>query len=188
MTHFLRLSAVLLGIAAFPAYAQDWQITKGSSLSFSSSVQGEAFTGSFTRFSPQIRFDPRHLGQARFDVTIDLTSATTRNDERDDTLKSADFFNVRNNPNARYTASTFTDLGKGRYQAKGLLNLRGISRPVTLLFHWQPGTNTVLRGEATVNRLDYQVGGGDWADTGILPNAVKIKTVLLLAPKPTAKP
>ena len=42
--------------------------------------------------------------------------------------------------------------------------------------------------EATVNRLDFKVGTGDWSDTGILPNAVKVKTVLILVPKTPAKP
>jgi polyisoprenoid-binding protein YceI len=57
-----------------------------------------------------------------------------------------------------------------------------------LVFSWKPGQSAILTGEATVNRLDYKVGTGDWSDTGILPNAVKVKTVLVLVPKAAAKP
>ena len=188
MNVYARLLGIALLAAATTVSAQDWQMAKGSSLGFSSSFQGEAFSGSFSRFTPQIRFDPKRLDQARFDVSIDLASADTRNSERDDTLKTSDFFDVRKTPTARYTATSFKDLGKGRYQANGTLSLRGINKPVALVFSWKPGQSAILTGEATVNRLDYKVGTGDWSDTGILPNAVKVKTVLVLVPKAAAKP
>ena len=188
MTLSIRLFGLLLLTATLPVSARDWQMAKGSSLSFSSSFQGEAFSGSFTRFTPQIRFDPKQLAQARFDVVIDLASADTRNGERDQTLKTSEFFDVGKTPSARYTASAFKDLGNGRFQANGTLSLRGISKPVALVFSWKPGASAILSGEATVNRLDYKVGTGDWSDTGILPNAVKVKTVLILVPKAPAKP
>ncbi len=183
-----QIIALFLLMNTLPVAAQDWQMSAGSSLGFSSRFQGEAFTGQFKRFSPQIRFDPKKLAQARFDVSIDLSSADSRNSERDDTLKTSDFFDVKKAPTARYTASVFKDLGKGRYQANGLLSLRGIRKPVTLVFSWVPGKNPVLRGEATLNRLDFGIGTGDWADTEMLPNAVKVSTTLLLRAKPPAKP
>lgn len=188
MTLTVRLIGLLLLTATLPVAARDWQMAKGSSLSFSSSFQGEAFNGNFNRFTPQIRFDPKQLTQARFDVAIDLASADTRNGERDETLKTSDFFDVRKTPSARYTATIFKDLGNGRYQANGSLSLRGISKPVVLVFSWKPGASAILTGEASVNRLDFKVGTGDWSDTGILPNAVKIKTVLILVPKVPATP
>jgi polyisoprenoid-binding protein YceI len=173
----IRLFGLLLLTATLPVSARDWQMAKGSSLGFSSSFQGEAFSGSFTRFTPQIRFDPKQLA-----------SADTRNGERDDTLKTSDFFDIGKTPTARYTATAFKDLGNGRYQANGTLSLRGISKPVALVFSWKPGASAILTGEATVNRLDFKIGTGDWSDTGLLPNAVKVKTVLILVPKAPAKP
>ncbi len=178
----------MLAFCASPALAQDWQMAKGSHLSFSSSFQGEAFSGSFTKFSPQIRFDPKNLKQSRFDVAIDLSSVNSQNAERDDTLKTSDFFDVKKTPNARFTATQFQDLGKGRYVAKGQLNLHGMSKPVNLQFSWQQTKNAVLVGEAIVNRLDFNVGIGDWKDTGLLPNAVKVTTKLNLIQKAPTKP
>ncbi len=170
------------------ASAQDWQMTKGSSLSFSSRFQGEAFSGSFTKFTPQIRFDPKNLGQSRFDVLIDLASANSQNVERDDTLKTSDFFDVKKAATARFTASQFQALTNGKYIAKGILSLRGISKPVNLQFSWQQNKNAVLVGEATVNRLDFNVGIGDWKDISLLPNAVKVSTKLVLIRKAPTKP
>jgi polyisoprenoid-binding protein YceI len=188
MTARTRFIALGLLLAALPVAAQDWQMSAGSSLGFSARFQGEAFTGRFTRFTPYIRFDPKNLAQSRFDVSIDLGSADTRNSERDDTLKTAEFFDIKKTPSARYSANSFTALGNGRYRANGTLSLRGVRKPVALLFSWKPGSSAVLQGEATLNRLDFQVGTGDWSDTGLLPNAVKVTTTLVLTAKPPAKP
>ncbi len=173
---------------ATPAVAQDWQMAKGSNLSFSSSFQGEAFSGSFTKFTPQIRFDPKNLKQSRFDVVIDLSSVNSQNIERDDTLKTSDFFDVKKTSSARFTATQFQALSNGKYVAKGQLILRGISKPVNLQFTWQQNKSTMLMGEAIVNRLDFNVGIGDWKDISLLPNAVKISTKLVLIRKVPAKP
>ena len=188
MTAAARRFCAMLLAASLPAWAQDWQMADGSTLGFRTSFQGEAFDGRFTRFTPQVRFNPEDLANARFDVRIDLASADTRNSERDDTLKSADFFDVGKTPTARYTATAFTALGNGRYRADGRLQLRGNSRPVALVFSWKQNKGAVLAGEAVLNRLDFGVGAGDWADTGLLPDAVQVKTLLILTPKAPAKP
>lgn len=178
-------------LVASPLHAKDWQAMKGSMLSFTSSFQGESFTGEFKRFTPQISFDPQNPAQGRFDVLIELASADTRNTERDDTLKTGEFFDVGKFATAKFTAVKFTALTAGKFRADGLLTLRGITKPIALVFNWQPGQPgqpTILNGEAVVNRLDFRVGTGDWSDTGVLPNAVKVKTRLILAPKTATKP
>ena len=54
---------------------------------------------------------------------------------------------------------------------------------MTLVFTWTAGANPVLAGEAVVKRLEFKVGTGDWADTSLLPDEVKVKTRLLLKAK-----
>ena len=55
-----------------------------------------------------------------------------------------------------------------------------MSKPVTLTFTWTPGAQPVLNGKATVKRLDFGVGGGDWADTALIPNEVAVSTKVVL--------
>jgi polyisoprenoid-binding protein YceI len=180
----MRLTFFLIGLLLTnAAAAADWTLQSGSTLGFSASYQGETFQGRFGKFTPQIRFDPAKLTDSRFDVRIALASASTSNDERDEMLKGEDFFNSAKLPEARYSASVFRALGGNRYTADGTLNLRGVSRPVTLSFTWTPGAKPVLNGEATLKRLDFGVGSGDWTDTGLIPNEVKVSTHLVLAPK-----
>ena len=180
----MRIFIVLMGLfLASVASAADWKMQAGSTLGFSTSYQGEVFQGRFGKFTPQIRFDPAKLAQSRFDVVIALGSANTSNDERDEMLQGEGFFNSGKWAQARYSATKFRALGGNRYAADGSLSLRGVSKPVTLTFTWTPGAKPVLAGEAQLTRLDFGVGDGDWADTGLIPNEVKVTTRLVLAPK-----
>lgn len=179
----IRFAALLLALAlAAPAAAADYVQAPGSTLTFATRYQGEVFTGRFPAFATRLRFDPARLGAARLEVSIPLASTVTGNDERDATLKDADFFSVAKFPQARYVATKFRALGGGRYAADGQLTLRGATKPVTLMFSWTPGAAPVLAGRAMVKRLDFGIGGGDWADTSLIPNEVAISTRLTLRP------
>lgn len=182
LTSPAAVAAALVAMMSAPAYAADYAQAPGSTLAFASKYDGETFTGSFPGFSTKLSFDPAQLASAKLDVTIPLAGAKTGNADRDSTLREADFFNVAQYAQARYTATKFRSLGGNQYAADGTLSLRGVSKPVTLNFTWTPGAKPVLAGKATVKRLDFGVGGGDWADTGTIPNEVAISTKVVLQP------
>lgn len=178
------LPAALLA-TSLGANAADWNVdTTASILTYSSKAEGEGFTGHFKQFTPVIRFDPADLAGSRFEVTIDLASADSQNTDRDDTLQGKDFFSTKQFPQATYTAAAFRDLGDGQFAADGTLSLRGVEKPVTLEFAWsQDGDAATLNGKAQVNRLDFNVGGGDWADASTIAHEVDIATTLKLGAK-----
>lgn len=176
------VATALVAMMAGPAMAADYVQAPGSTLVFASQYDGETFTGSFPGFSTRLSFDPAQLADARLDVTIPLANAKSGNADRDSTLQSADFFDVAKYAQARYTASKFRSLGGNQYAADGTLSLRGVSKPVTLNFTWTPGAKPVLSGKATVKRLDFGVGSGDWTDTSTIPNEVAISTKVVLQP------
>jgi polyisoprenoid-binding protein YceI len=174
--------------APFAAHAGTWHADgKSSTLGFSGTAQGDAFSGRFKTFDATIAFDPAQLATSRFDVKITLASADTANSERDDSLRGGDFFDTARTPVATYTATKFRSLGGNRYTADGTLELRGVSKPVTLTFAWAAGATPALVGDAVVNRLDFKVGGGQWADTSQIANAVKVHTSLKLGAAAPAK-
>ncbi|MFK3651141.1 YceI family protein [Lysobacter enzymogenes] len=177
----LALAAALL-VAAAPAFAADYVQQPGSTLTFATKYQGEVFAGNFPGFTARLSFDPAKLDGSKLDVVIPLAGANSKNAERDDTLKGGDFFDIAKFPQARYSATKFRSLGGNNYAADGSLTLRGVSKPVTLTFTWTAGDKPVLAGKATVKRLDYNVGGGDWADTSIIPNEVAVSTKVTFAP------
>jgi len=177
----LLLPALLLATAG--ASAADYIAQAGSTLGFTATYQEEAFDGTFGKFTPTLRFDPADLAGSRLDVRISLGSASTANAERDEVLLGGEFFDAAGQPEARYVATSFRALGGNRFVAEGTLSLRGVSKSVPLAFTWTPGAQPVLAGEATLSRLTFKVGTGDWTDIGLLPDAVKVNTRLVLAPK-----
>lgn len=179
-----RIFVLVAGLLiAGSATAADYVQTAGSTLGFSGKYQGEAFNGQFPGFVTTFSFDPAKLAGAKLDVVIPLATATTRNADYDSELRGTSFFNSKKFPQARYTATKFRSLGNNKFAADGTLSLRGISKPVTLAFTWTPGAKPVLAGSATVKRLDFGVGGGDWADISVIPNEIKVSTKVVLQTK-----
>ena len=176
--------AFAAALAALPAIAADYVQAAGSTLVFATKYDGEVFTGSFPAFTTKFRFDPANLAASQLDVAIPLAGAKTGNDDRDGTLRGADFFDVAKFAQARYTATKFRNLGDNRYAADGVLELHGVRKPVTLSFTWTPGKAPVLAGKATVKRLDFAIGGGDWADTSLIPDEVAVSNRVVFAPAP----
>jgi polyisoprenoid-binding protein YceI len=169
-------------LATAPAAAASYAQAPGSTLAFASRYDGEVFTGRFSSFDTKLSFDPAKPEAGKLDETIALASAATGNDDRDTTLQTPDFFDVGKHAQARYSASGFRRLADGRYATDGTLELRGVRKPVTLTFAWSGGAQPVLEGKAVVRRLDFGVGGGDWADTATIPNEVNISTRVVLKP------
>ena len=178
----LTAAALVAMMAAAPVFAADYVQAPGSSLVFASRYDGELFTGRFGDFSTRLSFDPAAPEAGSLDVSIGLASAATGNEDRDATLKTADFFDIGKVAQARYSASGFRKLADGRYAADGTLELRGVRKPVTLTFAWTGGAQPVLEGKAVVKRLEFGVGGGDWADTSAIPDEVNISTRVALKP------
>lgn len=176
----------LLCLFASAASATDYVVDPAQSrLQFTASAQGEAFTGSFADFSARITFDPAHPESAQFEVRVELTSVDTGNGERDETLRSDDFFAVARSPQATWRATGAVVLADGRYRADGALTLRGVTHVVPLTFQWLPvAGGAELDGAASIDRLDFDVGAGDWRDTEVIAAQVAVHTHLRLLASP----
>ena len=162
----------------------------GSSLKFLAVQQGAKFESHFQTFTARVQFDPARPETGRILARIKLASVDTGNPERDEILKTADWFGVGQWPEATFVANRIVRVTDG-YSASGTLALRGVSRPVTLRFHWTPAANgkpARLNGGASVERLAFGVGQGDWQDTAYVGNAVAIQVDIRLRPiQPTVK-
>jgi polyisoprenoid-binding protein YceI len=118
--------------------------------------------GKFGNFSGQIvtAEDPFKSSAT---AEIDLKSITTGNDQRDEHLRSADFFEVETYPTMTYrsTGARFED---GNYVLDGELTLKGITRRVPLVlelngFGPDPygGTRAGFTASGELNRSDFNV-------------------------------
>lgn len=172
-----------LAFCSLPLLAAEWQAGDGAKLAFAGSYQGEAFNGTFERFAPTIVFDADDLASARFDVEIDLTSAKTGVDDYDSSMQEPDFFNTRSFPKAHFKTSGFRATGDG-FEADASLTIRDKTQPLVFPFRFaRDGDSARLTATVTLNRLDYDVGIGDWTDTSLLANPVEVTVDLPLTVK-----
>jgi polyisoprenoid-binding protein YceI len=174
------LSASLAAMLALAA--SQWSMQpKESKLTFVGEQAGAKFEGSFDKFSADIRFDAKDLATSRFDVKIDTASVNTQDGERDDTIKSADLFDVKRFPSAHYVAEKFTDKGGNKYSATGKLTLRNVTKDVPIEFTFENKDGGAwLKGTAKIKRLDFGVGQGEWKDTSTVGNDVQVRFALRL--------
>lgn len=174
------LSLLVLGLAAYAA--GPWALQpKGSTITFIGKQAGADFEGNFDKFTADIKFDAKDLAGSRFDIKIEMGSVNSRDQERDDTLKTPDLFDTKRFPAARYVTEKFTDKGAGKFAATGKLTLRDKTRdvPIEFTFKSTPAGGT-LQGTAAIKRLDFGVGQGEWQDTSTVANDVRIRFLLLL--------
>jgi polyisoprenoid-binding protein YceI len=77
-----------------------------------------------------------HVGEtlesSSLEVTIDVASVQTRDEKRDNHLRSADFFDVEHYPSMTFRATHAEAVGEGRYAITGDLTIRDQTHPVTL--------------------------------------------------------
>ncbi|RJF91549.1 YceI family protein [Sphingomonas cavernae] len=153
----------------------DWTIAQGGRLGFTARWNGEAINGTFGRWRASIRFSPDMLDKSNIRVTVDLASAGTGDGQRDDALKGSDFFNTEAHPGAVFTSRDIRHRDGDRYEARGTLDLRGISKPATLRFTLRiDGDKASVSGTSRIDRTAFGVGQGEWADTEAIAAGVDI--------------
>jgi polyisoprenoid-binding protein YceI len=88
--------------------------------------------GEFTKISGSAAYDPSHPSAAQIQAVIDASSISTRDEQRDGHLKSADFFDVAKFPNIAFQSSKVLPSGPGSFEVVGDLTIHGVTRPATL--------------------------------------------------------
>lgn len=162
--------------AVAASVAPAWTVNQAASrLRFQSSSGGTPFTGSFSRWTAAIRFDPKNLPGSSVQVRIDMTSAHTGASDKDEALPGSDWFATARFAQATYAARSFKDLGGGRYQALGTLTMRGVARPLPVTFQLAiTGDQARMTGGAVIDRHLFGVGQGQFATPDTVPFAVQV--------------
>jgi polyisoprenoid-binding protein YceI len=161
-----------LALAAPPAWAVDKAASK---LGFTGVVSGQGFTGVFRRWDAVIHFDPKDLGHSDVTATVDMTSAFTGSGDRDALLPDQDWFWTSHFPRATFVARSFRAVGPGRYEAAGVLTLRGVAKPLTLPFSLAiTGPSAKMSAKVPLDRRAFGVGQGEWQATDTVGAAVTV--------------
>lgn len=129
--------------------------------------------GTFRQFEATIEADPEDLTTADISFSIDVDSIDTRNEDRDNHLKSADFFDVANHPQITFKSTNIVAKGNGVYDVTGDLTIRGVTRPVTFEVTYEgQGKNpwgaivAGFSGKGKINRTDFGLTWNNPLETG----------------------
>lgn len=187
---FMTVSAAHSNVITNDETATAWNIDRShSAINFTINHFFTPVDGNFDDYSAEIFFDPENLAGSKIDVTIPVEHINTRNQRRDNHLKSEDFFNTSQWPNIRFVSNSIEQTGNNQFVAKGELTIRDITREFELPFELlgvmdhPMRENVVIAGivsDAWLMRTDFGVGVGDWAATAVVGDRVNIRLNLEL--------
>lgn len=152
--HFLTIS--------FSCWSQHYlPVDEGSSIRFSIHNFGSPVQGTLKGLRGTVLFDPLHMQESQFDVSVDASTVDTGVHLRDRHLMKEDYFDASKFPRLRFTSSGVEETDQpGKFVATGKLTIKKTTRVIRIPFTAETrGKDCILRGEFRLNRRDYGVGG-----------------------------
>src|SRR5512132_3553718 len=151
--------------------------------------------GHFTRFQGELALAPDPLASS-VTATIELASIDTNNSQRDDDLRSSNFFETDTYPTMTFRSVGIRH-GEDGFDVNGELTLHGVTRPVTLAldvngFTRDPygGTRAGFSATTELNRGDFGISTNIPMDGGGVVIGDRIQVFLeieaVLNPPPPA--
>lgn len=118
--------------------------------------------GHFGKWNAALELDEDHPEQSHIEVHIDAASLHTKEQPRDEHLRSEDFLAVAKHPEIVFISKSIKRLDSDRFTLTGDLTIVGVTRPVTLDVNYGGKARDPWGGEragfsarATVNRKDW---------------------------------
>lgn len=123
--------------------------------------------GAFETFDGRAYLDFADPERSSAEVTIDVASVNTHNTQRDQHLRSSDFFDAANHPQITFRCIAIHRLEHDQFRLTGELTIKGHTRLVTIDFSYTcaakdsyGNTRAGFEGQATLNRKDWGVTWG----------------------------
>jgi len=136
--------------------------------------------GSFPKFEGTLEIAEKPE-DSKVSVTIDAVSVDTRDENRDNHLRTNDFFDVENHPTWTFVSTAITPVNATEWKVEGDLTIRGTTKPVTLdatlegVVKDPYGNHRVgFSAKTTINREDFGVAFGAVMEAGGLVVAKKV--------------
>lgn len=146
-------------------------------------------SGKFGTYDATIETDADNFENASMEFSADINSIDTNNADRDNHLKSADFFDADNHPKLTFKASSFSKIDGHNYELTGDLSIKGITKNVKFPVEFSglmkdPWGNTKagLNIEGKINRKDWGLNWNSALETGgvLVGEEVKLSIELQL--------
>ena len=129
--------------------------------------------GSFNDFEGKAYLDASDPAKSRVEVVIQAASIDTRNADRDNHLRSNDFFDMEKYPTIAFSSNSVEPLSDENYRVTGDLTIKGVTKPVAIDFEYAGSATDPfgnlrvgLEGSVVINRKDWGVAWNAPLETG----------------------
>ena len=149
--------------------------------------------GRFTKFDGTITVDPTSLLNSKVEGWVDLASVDTHDENRDNHLRSADFFDAAKYPRMTFVSKRIEKVRGDEYKVIGELSVKGITKEFTFDVtsegqYKNPWGSNVwgLTARAVLNRKDFGLNWNVALETGgvLVGEQVKINVEMELVQVP----
>src|SRR5689334_822600 len=118
--------------------------------------------GEFEKFSGTIEFDEQDITRSKADIQIEADSVNTRNAQRDEHFRSADFFDVEHYPYITFESKRIVMKDEHHGQLIGDLTIRNITKEVILDGEYSGVSQTPWNTYSAGFSLRGKVNRKDW--------------------------
>lgn len=152
--------------------------------------------GQFEKFSGVVNFDEDNPAATAVEVEVDVASINTREAQRDEHLKSPDFFDAGNYPVVTFKSTKVEQIDAEAGKLHGDLTIRGVTHPVVLDVEYagkaKSPWGTISAGfsaSTTLNRKDWGLNWNQALETGgwLVGDKIKLEIELELVQVPEAE-
>ena len=161
------MSLVAIVFFTISSFAQtQWKVDPyHSSLNFNISHSGISIVnGKFLEYTGNLTTDGEALSNANFEFNVKVNSINTNVENRDNHLRSADFFEVEKYPNMTFKSTKILATGKpDKYLLYGKLTIKDVTKDVIFDVHYggsvksDKGEKLGMKAKTTIDRFDYNI-------------------------------
>ncbi|MFY9309790.1 MAG: YceI family protein [Bacteroidia bacterium] len=141
--------------------------------------------GSFADYKLKVESEGDDFSNAKIELEIEVNSINTSMPDRDNHLRSADFFDAEKYPAIKFVSKSMTKVTDEDYKLTGDITIKGITRPIEFNVNYggqlvDPWGNTRagFTIEGAIDRFDFGLNWNSLLEAG---GAVVGKTVKLQA-------
>jgi len=121
--------------------------------------------GTFAGPTGNVSYDANDLTKTSFDLSVDVSTIDTRNENRDKDLKGPDFFDAKQFSTMTFKSISVSKTGDNTMSVTGDLTLRGVTKSITVPMEFT-GSGKGMKGETRDGfRADFKINRGDYGMT-----------------------
>lgn len=142
-------------------------------------------SGFFKSFEGSLTTENEDFSDSKIDFSLNINSIDTNQSQRDDHLKSADFFDAEKYPKISFKSTSFKKSGDDEYTLAGNLTIKDVTKPITLAVEFGGSTadfygNTKAGFEITgkINRKEFGLTWDGITEAGSIVLGEDIKLII----------